>query len=134
MACIFFRIVGHSLKSGMNEIINILGYNITPRACDGTLTERNLVLSEEAFCSITEPSQINGMKMTGNLPFNSSPYSSISFRLLGGAYFLPSTSIFSKKRYKLVIILCLLAQNKAHLYKRYVEMIGHRTTIFFFLL
>ena len=60
--CIVFRIEGHSLKSGIIEIINILGYNVTPEPVM-VHNRTGFVLSEEAFFSFTVPSQINGMKM-----------------------------------------------------------------------
>ena len=56
-------------------------------------------------------------------------FSSISFRLLGGAYFWPYLrGVYFLKRYNGVIILCSLAKNKAHLYKDLHEMIRCRTT------
>ena len=56
-------------------------------------------------------------------------YSSISFCWLAGAYFWPFLwRVYFLKRYNTVINLCSLAQNKAHLYKRHVQMIGCCTT------
>ena len=56
-------------------------------------------------------------------------YSSISFCWLGGAYFWPYLwRVYFLKRYNTVINLYSLAQNKAHPYKRHVQMIGCCTT------
>ena len=110
----------------MHDIINILGYNVTP--------EPVMVHYQDGICSLRGSifflygiTQINGI----NHPCSSIPVHTARFPFV---YWEVLISYLSEKRYNMVIILCLLAQNKAHLYKRHVEMIGHRTTIFFFLL
>ena len=115
------------MKSGLNEIINILGYKVTPEPVMIHYQDGICSLRRSIFFSFTIPSQINGI----NHPCRSIPVHTARFPFVDWTVLI---SYFSKKKYIMVIILCLLAQNKAHLYKRHVEMIGHRTTIFFFLL
>ena len=88
---VVFRIEGHSLKSGLNEIINILGYKVTPEPVMIHYQDGICSLRRSIFFSFTIPSQINGI----NHPCRSIPVHTARFPFVDWAVLI---SYFSKKK------------------------------------